>query len=1052
MLPLIILSGPTASGKSKTALALAEYLGTEIISADSMQVYKYFDVGTAKPSPAERERVTHHLIDILEPDEEITAFEFKERALAHIREIRNQNKIPVMVGGTGLYLKTLLENRDCAISVSPEVRRQVQDEIRQKGTRKMHAELASIDPDYAGKIQPTDPSRIERALSVHRETGRRFSEFHAEDTSAGYEFESHLFVLETDRQHLYDQIDRRVDLMMDAGLKEEVESLLNKGYGSQLKPFQSIGYSKMVRHLEGNLTLDRAVYEIKRDTRHFAKRQLTWFRKMTDRMTLRLDPCETAQQIKEKVLARVPLGATLLLCAWLSLWGSAPASASNEGWFQSGLQEYHSGHWDEAQGLFEKLLLTGVDSKTQKRTRFLLGKIYAQQENYNRAKTQLINVLKEYPEMGDYIQLELARIHQAEGEWEAGLKQTSSLLKKYPLTLLIPEVRLLRAEVYEELGNFQEAIKELRQAGKLVARKFSTRQWKVMVPDIINRQIKLSKLLREHDQVYNLYRKLYIRHPEIATRFQAKVQMDRMVKDLSLTPRPLTPRETRKRMRALLNNVDYTTVIQEIKAIQNKLKSEPLPADLYFYFAEAYKGLRKRSKANIALRKYLRNYPKHRRTGEARFLLAGNLWNLGNPSGALIYIDTLLKTSPNSKWVPQALFYQGRIYEDIQEPTKALETYRIVARKFGHETQGEMAAWRSGWIYFKAGQWQDAFDQFKDNLDQSPKGDLTDKNLFWMAKAAEKLEKASEAQILFKDLTHRFPYTYYGLEAINHLDEAFPKPLQGPSPFRKASYKKERSFTQPGRPLSTREKFHFKHASELIELGDFSQARIELLRMGRSIRKNFSGVMWLSHWYNRAQAYPDSLQVLQLFKDFKTKNGEKELSRQFWINFYPSAYSEYVKIEAGKYNLDPWLVKGLIRQESMYNTRSLSPAGARGLMQIMPKTGKRLFARTHPNQTFDKDFLFEPEINIRLGVRYLNDLNRKLKGNRVHILITYNAGPKVLRAWLTRFRNITDRDVFVESIPYPETRGYVKHVFRNHGIYKNLYPSHLAQTPLNKFF
>jgi soluble lytic murein transglycosylase len=317
---------------------------------------------------------------------------------------------------------------------------------------------------------------------------------------------------------------------------------------------------------------------------------------------------------------------------------------------------------------------------------------------------------------------------------------------------------------------------------------------------------------------------------------------------------------------------------------------------------------------------------------------------------------------------------------------------------------------------------------------------------------AEKLNKAPQAQILFKELVDRFPYTYYGLQAINHLDEALPDPLQGSSPFRKASYKKEPSFTQPGRPLSFRERFHFKRASELIELEDYIQARIELLRMGRSIRKNISGVMWLSHWYNRAQAYADSLQVLQLFKDFKTKHGEKELPRQFWINFYPSAYSEYVKVEAGKYDLDPWMVKGLIRQESMYETRSLSPAGARGLMQIMPKTGKQLFARTYPNQIFNKDILFEPDVNIRLGVRYLDDLNRKLKGNGVHILITYNAGPKVLRAWLLRFRDIEDMDVFVESIPYPETRGYVKHVYRNHGIYKNLHPSHLAQTPANKSF
>lgn len=1048
MLPLIILSGPTASGKSKTALALAEHLGTEIISADSMQVYKYFDIGTAKPSQTERKRITHHLIDILEPEEEFTAFEFKKRALAQIREIRNRNKTPVMVGGTGLYLKTLLENRDCAISVSPEIRRQVQNEIQQKGTREMHAELADIDPVYAGKIQPTDPSRIERALSVHRETGRTLSEFHAEESPADYEFESYLFVLETERQHLYGQIDHRVDIMIEAGLKEEVESLLNKGYSSQLKPFQSIGYSQMAQHLEGDLSLDRAIYEIKRDTRHFAKRQLTWFKKMVGRMTLHLGPAETAQQIKEKVLVQVPLGATLLLCALLFLWNPAPASASDEGLFQSGVQQYHSGQWNEAQGLFEKLLLTKVDPKIQKRARFLLGKIYAQQKDYDQAKNQLENVFKEYSEMGDYIQLELARIHQSKEEWKAVLQQTSGLLKKYPFTLLIPEVRLLRADAYGALKNFQEAIKELKQAEKLISRKFSTRKWKVLVPDIFNRQIKLSKLLKDRNQVYHLYRKLYIHYPKVAERFQAKTQMDRMVKDLSLTPKPLTLSETRKRMRTLLNSVDYLPVIEEIKVIQKKLQSSPLPANLYFYLAEAYKGLRKRSKANSVLRKFLNKYPKHHRTSEAHFLLARNLWNLGNPSGALNHINTLLKSSPNSKWVPQALFYQGRIYEDIQKPAMASRTYQVLTRKFDDVAQGEMAAWRIGWVHIKAEQWQKAFDQFKDNLGQFPKGNLTDKNLFWMAKAAEKLNKPAEAQILFKDLAQRFPYTYYGLEAINHLDEALREPSQGPSPFRKASYKNEHSLAQLKRPLNTREKFHFKHASELIELGDFAQARIELLRMGRSIRKNISGVMWLSHWYNRAQAYQDALQILQLFKDFKTKHGEKELPWEFWVNFYPAAYAEYVKIETGKYNLDPWLVKGLIRQESMYDSRSLSPAGARGLMQIMPKTGKRLFGQTHPNQTFDNELLFEPDINIQLGVRYLNNLTRKHKGNGIYILITYNAGPKVLQDWLSRFRGITDMDVFVESIPYPETRGYVKHVFRNRGIYKNLYP--LAQTPSNK--
>lgn len=1057
MLPLIILSGPTASGKSQTALALAEHLGTEIISADSMQVYRHFDIGTSKPSVEERKRVTHHLIDILDPEEEFTAFEFKKRALACIREIRSRDKIPVMVGGTGLYLKTLLENRDCAISVSSEIRRQVQDEIRERGTREMHAELASVDPVYAGKIQPTDPSRIERALSVHRETGKKFSEFHAEDAPADYEFESYLFVLETDRPYLYEQIDRRVDHMMDRGLKAEVESLLHRGIPSHCKPFQSIGYAQMIQHLEGDVPLDRAVYDIKRETRHFAKRQLTWFKKMAGRLTVLLDPGETAAHIKEKILSRVPLGIACMICAWLSMGSLSPAFADNEDGFQSAVREYHSGHWEEARDRLEKLLLGGVDLVTQKRARFLLGKIHVHQKDWTRASTLFQNVLREYPEMGDYVRLELARVRHAQGNGKAVLKQTSDLLNRYRHTLLVPEIRLLRADVYEASGKFREAVKELEQAEKIISRKLASRKWTPRIPEIIKRQIRLSKLLQDYDGVYRLYRKLYIRHPKVAARLQAKVQMDRLVKNVSVTPRPLTLRETRRRMRALLVKVDYSRVIREIRAIQKKkkLKNERLPPALFFHWAEAWKGLRKRPRANTVLNQFLRQYPEHPRAAEAHFLIAGNLWNLGNLQGALHHIKALLRTSPNSKWAPKALFYRGRIYEDMREPSRALAAYRTLVEKFSRETQGEMAAWQSGWVHGKAGHWQEAYDQFKRNLERFPKGDLADKNLFWMAKAADKLKQKEQSQILFKDLAVRFPYTYYGLQAVNHLDEAPRDPFEPISSFQKASYSnkiRQTPFTQPGRRLSSRERFYFRHGVELIELGFFSDAQMELLRLGRSVRKNLSGVMWLAHWYNRARAYGDSMQVLQLFKDFKTKHGEKELPRGFWINFYPSAYSEAIQTEAGKYHLDPWLVEGLIRQESMYNTQSLSPAGARGLMQIMPKTGKRLFERTHPGREFENDFLFEPDLNIRLGVRYLNDLTRKLKGNGVYILITYNAGPKVLKAWQRRFRMIKDRDIFVESIPYPETRGYVKHVIRNYIIYKNLYPAPPAQVRANKAF
>ena len=167
MLPLIILAGPTTSNKSDTAIELAEKINSEIISADSMQVYKYFNIGTAKATPADRARIPHHLIDILEPDQGFSAFDFKTMALTHTREVHSKGKVPIITGGTGLYIKVLCEGYDCAVEISPEIKKQVQLDIHLKGLLEMHEELLQVDPDSAEKISPLDSQRIERAISVY---------------------------------------------------------------------------------------------------------------------------------------------------------------------------------------------------------------------------------------------------------------------------------------------------------------------------------------------------------------------------------------------------------------------------------------------------------------------------------------------------------------------------------------------------------------------------------------------------------------------------------------------------------------------------------------------------------------------------------------------------------------------------------------------------------------------------------------------------------------------------------------------------------------------
>ncbi|MBI4378064.1 MAG: tRNA (adenosine(37)-N6)-dimethylallyltransferase MiaA [Nitrospinae bacterium] len=278
MIPLIVIAGPTAVGKSAVAFELAKRLNTEIISADSMQVYRCFDIGTAKPSIERRKEIPHHLIDIVNPDEDFSAGDFNERASAIIKELNQQGKIPVIAGGTGLYIKSLIENLGCGVKKNQEIRNRIKSEFKEIGSEAMYEKLKIIDPSASDRIHPKDRYRIERALEVYYASGKSISEFHRPERTQNERFRVKYFVLDMERKLLYKRIEERVDKMVSAGLLSETKAILNMGYDKNLKPFQSLGYLQMIKYLDGEMDFDFAVQEIKKETRRFAKRQLTWFR------------------------------------------------------------------------------------------------------------------------------------------------------------------------------------------------------------------------------------------------------------------------------------------------------------------------------------------------------------------------------------------------------------------------------------------------------------------------------------------------------------------------------------------------------------------------------------------------------------------------------------------------------------------------------------------------------------------------------------------------------------------------------------------------------
>ena len=281
--PLIVLTGPTAVGKTSLSIALARAVEGEIISADSMQVYKHMDIGSAKIKKEEMEGIPHYLIDVLEPDEEFHVVRFQEMAQEAMKEIYSKGKIPILTGGTGFYIQAVVKDIDFSQDTEKSsVRERLENLAQEKGGEYLHELLAQRDPESAEKIHPNNIKRVIRALEYYELTGEKISLHNEREGEKVSPYNTAYFVLNDHRERLYEKIDRRVDQMLDEGLVEEVRRLAQMGYTRDMVSMQGLGYKEILDFLDGKISLEEAVYRIKRDTRHFAKRQLTWFRRERD--------------------------------------------------------------------------------------------------------------------------------------------------------------------------------------------------------------------------------------------------------------------------------------------------------------------------------------------------------------------------------------------------------------------------------------------------------------------------------------------------------------------------------------------------------------------------------------------------------------------------------------------------------------------------------------------------------------------------------------------------------------------------------------------------
>lgn len=277
-IPIVVIAGPTASGKTALSVNIAKALGGEIVSADSMQIYKYMNIGTAKPTDAEKQGIPHYMMDFLEPDVSFSVADYCEMAKKVIQDIDSRGKIPVLVGGTGLYIDSLINGVDFG---EEEGDGKIRDELlllaEKEGNEAVHKILAEIDPETAEKYHPNNLRRIIRAIEVYKTQGVRVSEKAKEEKNSPYN--AVYFCIDWDRAELYDRINKRVDIMLEDGLLDEVKALLERNVNPKATAMQSIGYKEFVGYLKGEMTLEEAIDAVKQSSRRYAKRQLTWFRR-----------------------------------------------------------------------------------------------------------------------------------------------------------------------------------------------------------------------------------------------------------------------------------------------------------------------------------------------------------------------------------------------------------------------------------------------------------------------------------------------------------------------------------------------------------------------------------------------------------------------------------------------------------------------------------------------------------------------------------------------------------------------------------------------------
>ena len=668
------------------------------------------------------------------------------------------------------------------------------------------------------------------------------------------------------------------------------------------------------------------------------------------------------------------------------------------------------------------------------RAAFLYAMLQQEQRGGEAARSAFEIVWLSYPPLADYAVHALAKAAAARGD-DARLRElVDALSQRYPYSLHLPSVRLLLAQTQRRLGHRQQAF-------DTVARVLQTSPTHDVIPEALVLRAKLEEEAGQIAKAALTFKRMgdaYPRHAQAASAFKRSRQL---LKRLPAAQRPhLNPEDELNALDNLMQARRWGEMQQRFTELAPLMRNHPRQPHFLLLQAIVAQRRRRLSQAMTLLQRLLIHYPNSPERAEAHYRLAQLYRRKGRRDQRETHLRHAMAQRRDAEWAPKAALKLARIFESQNDLDQASDLYRQVGEHHPEHKEAGPSLWQAAWLQYRQGRYDQAEQIWRRLAKQAPQGVWQPQVLYWLARAVEQRGASSNAQALYQRVMTDFPYTYYGYQARRQL-RRFSAPIPAfaaqEQPYLPWERRSPVTLTAPLIAEPSREQFHLIRARELQTLRMRREARQEIYALETSLPSSHAAQYLIAGLLADNQDHLAALRRLNPIVDALTPLQTRALTRDFWALLYPTRFLDTVTRQAAKYEVSPYLILSLIRQESVFNPRAVSRVGARGLMQLMPATARRVARRTG-RKRLRLPQLYDPQINIAMGTHYFAAQLRRFDNNPAFALAAYNAGPHRVDTWRQRWPNLP-MDEFVEHIPFEETRLYVKLVLRNLSIYEALH-------------